>query len=198
MERFCTLLMGSTIALMGCGSAVASQRTHELAVRLRDGSVEHIRYVGDEPPNVSFTDSRSRNLASAGDDIVLSPLMDIERISAALDQQQAAIMRMATLPAVSEDLSRLPKGATGYSIISTTAGDKTCTMRLRYFGNGSQPPLVEKTSSGDCDMGRKGNAHAVKPVSPPRPAVLPLTGKAIEVDYHHNSKMKTLETAGLY
>jgi hypothetical protein len=198
MERLCTLLMGSAIALMAYGSAVATERTHELTVRLRDGSVEHIRYFGDQPPDVSFSGGTSRNIVSADDDIFASPLMDIERISAALDRQHAAIMRMAFLPGPSADLSKLPKGATGYSIISMTSGGKTCTTRLRYFGGGGDQPRVEKTSSGDCDVGHKSSASAVETVAPRRPAALPVTGKAIEANYRQDSKMKTVETAGLY
>lgn len=59
MERLCTLLMGSAIALMAYGSAVASERTHELIVRLRDGSVEHIRYFGDQPPMLALAGVRA-------------------------------------------------------------------------------------------------------------------------------------------
>src|SRR6187402_217741 len=126
MTKLCNLfLVGSGIAAMAFGTAFADERMHEMTVRLTDGSIEHINYFGDRPPKVSVG-----SMALIYDDLFASPFSDMERILAAMDEQEASMMRMAATPDGSltrADISKLPKGTNGYTVVSVTSGGRTCT-----------------------------------------------------------------------
>src|SRR5690349_18052718 len=65
-----TVLAGAAaIALVGvAGLAVAAiKNAHVLDVRLPDGSLAHIRYVGDTPPTVTFAAAPPAHIRYVGD-----------------------------------------------------------------------------------------------------------------------------------
>ena len=200
MTKLCTLLLaGSGIAAMAFGTAFADERMHEINVRLTDGSIEHISYFGNRPPKVSVGVNADEGIAPIYGDIFASPFSDMKRILAAMDEQEASMMRMAAAPdggLERVDISKLRKGPNGYTVVSVTFGGRTCTTSLRYFGDSSGQPHVEKTSSGNCSAAQNPGATAIHAVSRHRPPVLP--SKLIEANYQRDSKMKTVEKAGLY
>ncbi|OEC95555.1 MULTISPECIES: hypothetical protein [unclassified Rhizobium] len=200
---------GLIIATGLASQAVAQQKieqsanTHQMTVRLPDGSLELIRYSGAQPPTITFRDDPASMAGfSPFDDI--SPFADIERISAAMDREAAALMNdprlFAPWPDGSDnlmkiDLSKLPAGVKGYTVISTTSGKGTCTQTVEYFSSGSGKPRVEKTSSGSCGPAQSPAtrpAHAIAPQ--PSPSHQP--SNVIQASFQPDTK--TVRLAGLF
>ena len=161
-----TVLAGAAaIALVGvAGLAVAEiKNAHVLDVRLPDGSLAHIRYVGDTPPTVTFAAAPpalsilSRPFDPLGPG---SPFAVLDQISQAMDRQADAMFRQASAqpglafsgPDVMQvDLGKLPPGARGFSMVSTMSGDGVCTRSVEYRSTGDgKPPQVVTRSSGAC------------------------------------------------
>ena len=130
-----------------------------MTVRLPDGGVERIFYTGDTPPQVTFP--APSPVAYAAD-----PFVIMQRISAEMDRESAAMMGqadammvdpMATAPLGTPDrlmtvnLGDLPAGARGYSFVSTMSGNGVCSrsVQITSRGDGAKPTVVTHTS-GDC------------------------------------------------
>ncbi|WP_454856225.1 hypothetical protein [Rhizobium binxianense] len=213
------LISAGMIAAAGfAGGAAAqsrvnqSQSTHVMSVRLPDGSLERIRYAGDRPPEVRFERQLAAPLAfmpvfdGFGPD---SPFADLERISAAMDRQAAAMLDEAGDVTLSNpdgligiDFRNLPPGTQGYTVISTMSGNQACTRSLRYFNSGSGKPQVETSASGNCGAIQ---GHAQKPAhaAAPRPTAKPKPSNVIEASYHGDPAAGTTDagsfkTAGLF
>jgi hypothetical protein len=150
----------AAVAAAGAAGAAAAQivKYHEMNVLSPDGAVAHIRYAGDTPPQIRFEQVATPTAfeqAFAG-----SPFGDIERISAAMDQQAAALFNMANGPdmfadlapgAIQARLAQLPPGTQGYSVFSVSSGGKTCTEQMSYGYDGHGQPQVHRVASGACD-----------------------------------------------
>lgn len=167
MRPLCKAILASAaaIALVGVGGlAVAEIKTaHVLDVRLPDGSLAQIRYVGDTPPTMSFapTPMGFSILSSTSDPLgPASPFAALERISEALDHQAEAMFRevraQSALPLAGPsltqvDVGKLPPGAEGFSMVSTMSGNGVCTRSFQYRSLGQgKPPQVVTRSSGAC------------------------------------------------
>ncbi|GAC1043547.1 hypothetical protein [Rhizobium sp. No.120] len=198
-----TLLIGAgLIAASGlAGQAFAQQKQsiqmHQMTVRLPDGSLEMIRYSGNRPPVVTFPGDPDAAFITAFDPFGdASSFAEMERISAAMDRETAAMLDNIRLsarsPDVSDnlmkvDLSGLPMGAKGYTMISTTSGKGTCTQTMEYFSSGRGKPQVKTTSSGNCGALQGSTAKPARAVSPqPTPKHLP--SGMIEASYQPNPK----------
>lgn len=164
----------AVIAIAGLPGLAAAEikDAHVLALRLPDGSIERIRYVGDSAPQVSVTSAPAFAAVSpaAGPFGPASPFADLQRISAALDRQAAAMLRETNRwsePALygpdggmQIDVDKLPPGVQGYSVVSTTSGDGVCTRSIQYTSSGDgRPPRVLTRTSGQCGAGRTRNTH---------------------------------------
>jgi hypothetical protein len=173
--RKAILAGAAAIALAGvAGLAVAEiKNAHVLDVRLPDGSLAHIRYVGDTPPTVSFAPaSPSLSIFWPASDPFApgSPFAALEQISQAMDRQAEAMLREAsarpglfTAPDLMQvDVGKLPPGAQGYSMVSTMSGDGACTRSVEYrsLGDGKPPQVVTRTS-GACAADEKHPAPSV-------------------------------------
>lgn len=164
MYRTAILASAALLAAGIVGTAAAhslSQNSHVLTVRLPDGSLERIHYTGDQPPAVSFADPFDAVFAPAGDGFGLgSPFAEMERISAAMDRETAAMLREAgrldrlafgAPGQMSVDFRGLPRGAQGYSMVSTMSGGHVCTRSTEYFSRGpGKAPRIETKTSGNC------------------------------------------------
>lgn len=158
------LMIGAAVTAVAAavtGPALAhALKYHEMDVRTPFGTVEHIRYAGDTPPEVRFDAQPVADIFNA------SPFVEMERISAAMDRQTNELWRMAdprglfdmTSPqAIQARLGSLPPGTEGYSVATfTTAGGKTCVQKMTYDYTGHGQPQIEKTASGDCAAGAAG------------------------------------------
>ncbi len=157
-----------TPALAGDG------QVHVLTVRLPGGGVEQIQYTGDVAPRVVFVPG-----------MVAVPAMDVDpfatlnRISAMMDQQAAAMLR--EVESLQGDmLPVLPVGGSGYSFVSTMSGSGVCTRSVRItYNGGNTPPQMVSSSSGDCGSDRRQQAPSE--VTVPAPAGRPSAPGPIEV-----------------
>ncbi len=81
------------------------------------------------------------------------PFAQLERMSAMMDQQEAAMIRrvQAMAQAPMGAMPGLPPGASGYSFVSTMSGNGVCmrSVRITYSGGNATPQMVSSTS-GDC------------------------------------------------
>jgi hypothetical protein len=158
------LLAGvAAVALAGLtGIAEAgSPETHVLTLRLPDGQVEQVRYMGDLPPTVFLTPAARPAFAAPPDPFAADPFVMFEQISAALDRQEAAMFRM--INAVAE-----PNGA-GFATIPVLAGPGVCSrsVQITFEGNGQAPRIVSRTS-GDCGVAHGKPAPVMLPNAPAR------------------------------
>lgn len=185
-----TLAGASAIALAGlAGWAVAEiNDAHTLDVRLPDGSLAHIRYVGDTPPAVSFAPApMALSILSPASDAFGhgSPLAALEQISQAMDRQADAMLREAGAQSrlaftgsdlMRVDVGKLPPGAQGFSMVSTLPGDGVCTRSVEYRSQGGgKPRQVVTRTSGACTADEKRPALSATSgstalASPPRHA----------------------------
>jgi hypothetical protein len=174
--RKAILAGAAAIALVAvAGLAVAEiKNAHRLDVRLPDGLVADIRYVGDTPPTVSFTSVPMARLALSpasdpfGPD---SPFAALERISEAMDRQAAAMFQevnaqsaLALTPPDLRpvDVGTLPRGASGFSMVSTMSGNGLCTRSIQYRSLGEdKPPQVVTRASGACTADQRRPALSV-------------------------------------
>lgn len=142
-------------------AAAHVERSHVMSVRLPDGSVEHIRYQGDQPPQIRLEAEPAQVALLAPMAADFAPFAALEQISAAMDAQAAALLQQveagpmmafdgASGP-IAVDFGRLPPGASGFSMVSTSSGDGVCTRSVEYrsLGDGKAPQVV-RHSSGDC------------------------------------------------
>jgi hypothetical protein len=149
LSRSLFLASAATIAIAGfAGSGLAqSQTTRVMTVRLPDGTLEQIRYSGDVQPEVVFVPR------------VVSPFAMLERMSADMDRQIAAMMRaVSTMPTMANP---------GFGFAAAESGSGVCmrSMQITYTGQG-QPHVVSQTS-GDCGAAAGGQAvPAEQPVAP--------------------------------
>jgi hypothetical protein len=198
------IISAAVLAAAGiAGSAVAQTKSrqsadsHVLTVRLPDGSLERIRYTGNQPPEINFEGRPTPVHAFVplfdGFDSS-SPFADLDRISAMMDQEAAAMLQEAGnierwAPGKPDDMmkvdfGKLPPGTQGYSVVSTMSGNQVCTRSVRYFSSGNgKPPRVETSSSGNCDASRNKDPQPLHALSP-RPIVVPRQSHLIEANYH--------------
>ena len=76
------------------GLAVAQARnTHVLTMRLPDGSMEQIRYQGDQAPQIRLEAEPTAFAVLAPTAFELAPFAELERISAAMDREAAGLLQ---------------------------------------------------------------------------------------------------------
>jgi hypothetical protein len=152
------------------GVAAARQDTHVMTVRLPGGAVEQIRYSGDVPPQIAFAGSAlpfdvGWPVAFFGPD---SPFAEMNRISAEMDRQMAAMIgnadALAANPGVTEiGAGQLPPGAESYSFVSSMSGNGVCarSVQITSRGKGQKPQVLSRTY-GDCGSGSGGAVPGVQ------------------------------------
>jgi hypothetical protein len=169
------------LAAAGLAGASAGElaRTHILAVRLPDGSLEQIRYLGDSlgdrPLKISFGQAPlvAPGFEAVGPDW---PFAALDRISAEMDREAQALLnetarlqRSALFPGARglADSGWLAPGARSVSVVSTLSGGHMCSRSVEVFPSpdGGRPRFVTRTS-GDCGPGHPGSPS----LGPRRPA----------------------------
>ena len=173
MQKFRTAALIGAVVLAAAGLAGASAgelaRTHILTVRLPDGSIEQIRYLGERPPQIHWTQDPTP-LFSPGFEPVgpNAAFAALDRMSAEMDREaQALLNETASLQAsafgfpdafAAADSGRLAPGARSFSVVSTLSGAHMCTRSVEVFPSpdGGRPRIVTRTS-GDCGGGARGS-----------------------------------------
>ncbi|MCD2177705.1 hypothetical protein [Rhizobium sp. C1] len=157
---------------------------HNLTLRMPDGGMEQVRYIGNTPPQVSFDDFSLRP-DTVADIFFANPFAAMEQISADMDRQAAQLMNLASndafpagpqsMKAMDARLNTLPPGTEGYSVYTVSSGGKTCTEKMAFGYDGQGKPMIEKASSGSCGVGAAAQQQApTYHVSAPAPSPAPL------------------------
>jgi hypothetical protein len=173
-----TVVIATAIGLLGVAGIAAAEikNSHTMTVTLPDGSVEQIRYTGDRPPQVSMRAGPGllNIFAVADPSVAADPFVDIERISTAMNREADAMFQdIGRFPdpafgapdgLTAADLSKLPPGVEGYSMVSTLSGNDVCTRTVQYRSNGDgEAPTVRTQVSSGCG----GAPTRTGPGSPP-------------------------------
>lgn len=179
--------VGIATALVGLSGPASAQgsNTHVMTVRLPGGGTAQISYTGNAAPRVSVSDAPAplaafipmRSFFGPG-----SPFAALERISAEMDREAAAMLRQADLLAAEARsgqlgeaaLHGLPRGGESYSFVSTLSGSGVCSQSVEITsqGNGA-PPRVVRHSSGNCTALPGGAGSVNLPAAPATPATRP-------------------------
>jgi hypothetical protein len=179
-----TTLLGAVAAIgLASGASAQTPQTHVMTVALPSGGTAEIRYTGDVPPRVVVSDQPAAfgwtPVASFfGPD---SPFAMMQRISAEMDRQAAAMFRRAEAVAaqarsgqpIETAFGNLPAGAQGYTYISTMSGNGVCSRSVEITSTGNGPPRVTSHSSGNCGPASGSPGAATLPAIPTRPAKQP-------------------------
>ena len=96
-RSFVPLLSSAPLCLAAAGLAGASAgelaRTHVLTVRLPDGSIEQIRYLGDRPPQIHWTQDPAPLFWPGIERVDMnSPFAALDRMSAEMDREAQALL----------------------------------------------------------------------------------------------------------
>jgi len=167
-------------AICLAGAAVAEiKHSHVMQVRLPDGTLEEIRYAGDTPPVVRLQPDWSPAAYVWPADVfgADSSFAALERISAQMDREAAALLQRAhSLPGplfdgraglTEVDLGKLPRGISGYSVVSTMSGGRVCTRTVQYGPSESSGRMTAvRRVSGDCDDAAKASPSAQAVTAP--------------------------------
>ena len=145
----------AALALAGCAGLWLAQPLHSLLVPSPYGGVAQIRYAGDIPPRVAFAPPLAVESFPAA-----SPFMALDRISAQMDLEMAALMDGAMVPPaplgpdgmLNVDVRGLPPGAREYSYVSTVGRDGNyCSRSVEITRSGPDGrPYVVTHQSGEC------------------------------------------------
>ncbi|MDF0487270.1 hypothetical protein PX554_03945 [Sphingomonas sp. H39-1-10] len=181
MNLFAKIALAGIGTAALAGSALAADRAmHMMDVNLPDGSVAHVRYVGDVAPKVVLVPVAQSMPVALFDPIASfasfdQMFADMDRQRDAMLQQVAAMQRAAPTNGKIDRaaLNSLPAGGTvSYSFTSYSSGDGKgggCTQsyQMTSYGAGAQPKVVSQ-SSGDCGTAPKFGT-APTPVTAPAP-----------------------------
>jgi hypothetical protein len=132
-------------------TAANSPQAHVLNVRLPNGQVEQIRYIGDVAPTVVL----APDAAMAPGFGPGSPFAMMERMSAEMDRQAAALFH---------EVDAMPMNA---GVIPAMSGPGVCmhSVQVTYMGDGRAPHVVSQTS-GNCGAVHGSTAPVMLPSAP--------------------------------
>jgi hypothetical protein len=168
MRSLRTALLGGSAALAVAGfagiAAAQAPATNVLTVTLPQGGVAHIRYAGDVAPQVTVAMGPATPAVLAPLPAMFgpaSPFATMQRISAEMDREAAAMLRRAAALAAAPwpgpgtlgeaKLRPMPPGSRSYSFVSTRWGNGVCSRSVEITSpaDGGRPRVVTR-SSGDC------------------------------------------------
>jgi len=165
------LLAGAgSLALIGAAAAHGLP-THRMTVQLPNGAIEEIEYSGSTAPAISIVPAQTAPAANGTDATLFaspvaafgpnSPFAMMERISDAMNREAAMLFRqvdalaMQPLPAsaapLSVDMTRMPRGAEGYSFVATLTPSGACSQSTEIIaaGHGTKRHVITRRT-GDC------------------------------------------------
>lgn len=172
------LLAGvGSVALVGAAAA-QDLSAHRMTVRLPNGAIEQIQYSGDVAPRITIAPPGTEAPANGTEAALFrapddgfgglgfgpnSPFAAMEQISAEMNLQAANLLRqvdalaaqpMMGMPApIAIDMTRLPRGAEGYSFTATITPNGACRQSMIVIGaRPGQPPRVIRRSEASCGI----------------------------------------------
>lgn len=187
------IFAGIASAALAGAALAASDDGKMMLVALPDGSVQHIRYQGDVPPQVLLVRAPAPIDLFTGAFGAGSVFAEMERMSAMMEAQSQAMMRQAAMmqarmPAADgtgvlmTNAAGQPVGVMHYSYVSSTTGADGCTRTVSYSSDGgtADQPRVIRTSTGSCDSDQLApKATPVTPTTAPAaksaPKIIPVS-----------------------
>jgi hypothetical protein len=175
------LLAGVAALAIGFSGAALAQTSniHTMTVRLPGGGVAQIRYAGDVAPQVRVSEAPGPVAALMPMPVLFgpdSPFATLDRISAEIDRQAAAMFRQsdALLAAARSGqltpvtLRNLAPGTQSYSFVASVNGGNVCSRSVEITapGNGAAPRVVSH-SSGNCGPAEASGGINLPTASPP-------------------------------
>lgn len=143
--------------LTGLALAASAPTYHEMTVQMPDGGVAHIRYTGKVAPTITFGRAA---MPMAFQRAFFAPdpaFVALDRISAAMDRQMAAMMVRADQlqraafegPLYNTTMHGLPAGTSSY-FVSSAGGSNFCmkSTEVTLLSNGKSK--VVSHTSGNC------------------------------------------------
>jgi hypothetical protein len=180
------LVAAAATALIGGAALAASNYTHHMSVRLPDGSIAQVDYVGDVAPRVVLQPVATDAAADAADPFMavgFPGFGQMDRIFADMQRQQAAMMQQVA--AMEHDVAihgpaaiatGAGPGMANWSYVSSTTSSNGCTQTVEWTSQGdatkttAAQPQVVRTSAGNCDKAVKDTPiHTVADVKPATP-----------------------------
>ncbi|MFL6761222.1 MAG: hypothetical protein ACJ8FB_01550 [Sphingomicrobium sp.] len=154
MHKALAIILAGLGAVTLTGAAAAASRdTHTLNVPLPDGSSVRVDYVGDVAPKVSVTPAPiSAPWAPLG--IFTPGAFDMQRQIDAMIREMDAVTKPSATRAPGLNVAaygNAPAGTRSVTVVTTSAGGKTCTRTTEVTSQGSgKAPKVVSNISGDC------------------------------------------------
>ena len=165
------LVAAAATALVGGAAWASSAYTHHLKVRLPDGEIAQVDYVGDVAPRVVLRPVAAVPVVAAQDPLMavgFPGFVSIDRIFADMQRQQAAMMQqvaamqhqIATNGPAMVATGQRPAHGVNWTYVSSTTSSNGCTQTVEWHSggaaNGAQAqPQVVRTSAGNCDKAVK-------------------------------------------
>lgn len=177
--RAALLAATAAVALAGLSASASAQspRRHVMTISLPGGGTAQIRYTGDVPPRVVFGSAPAAlaDRMPTGLFGTESPFAMLDRISAEMDLQAAAMFRQAaSLGAQAQSgqpieaaIGNMPPGSGSYSYVSTISGNGVCTQSVEITSAGNGAAKVVRHSSGNCGPQTGGATGAAGSVNLP-------------------------------
>lgn len=179
MRSFRDFLLAGIAAVAVAGfSGWASAQTpqlHTMTVRLPGGGVEQIEYTGNTPPLISVSTGPATVAAMPALFGPGSLFAQMDRISAEMDRQAAALFRgtdaLANNPNLftGTDLADMPAGSHSYTFVSTASPSGVCEESMQITATGNGPPQVVRHTSGNCAPTGGAGATIGLPTAQPVP-----------------------------
>lgn len=184
MRMISKLLIANAGAIVFAGGALAAgDNVRVLRVVMPDGSVQHVRYVGNAAPRIIVVPVERVAMPISPIDVhFVQQIQMLDRMVADMDRRmdimhrQAAALQAharAQMPAGKEQVrvastGAMPAGTVRYSFVSSSNGGRSCSHSVQISSAGAnQPAKVVEQSFGDCQTAGKqpvaGSQRRVRP-----------------------------------
>jgi len=186
------LITGAALACAAVAglAAAAIANDHVMTLRLPDGSVAQIHYLGDTPPKVTLQPAPTRAplgvIAFGPGPAFADPAFaEMARMEEAMDAQAAAMMRQTASPQMGAPAFAGPRGFTQVGMGAMPAGSHFCarSVQIRDMGDGKPAQVITQTS-GDCGASAPAGASpGVSTSRPAAPTASPQPGGLVQTRY---------------
>jgi hypothetical protein len=162
------------VGLAALSPALAGDSPHMMNVRMPDGSIAQIQYMGDVPPQVVVAPAPIQAVTPPFGPIAIDPgFVAMARISDMLNRQADMMLRQAAaMPALLQNgAAQMPPGMHVYSMSSTIGNNGVCMRSVQITYDGTAKPQMVSHTEGNCGPnqggGRPTEMNVPAPVEPP-------------------------------
>ncbi|HEY8950567.1 MAG TPA: hypothetical protein VIM56_16910 [Rhizomicrobium sp.] len=149
MRKTTIALMAGALALAGTAAFAANNDVHHMTVRLADGSVANIAYIGDVAPKIRIVPQRSlADFAPGfGAGFGFAPFGNVQQIDAMMDAQMRTMQQQINAMMAMPFSANAPIEA---AFGKMPAGSHFCAQSVRITTDANGKQNIERKSSGDC------------------------------------------------